>query len=164
MEAEQIPYISVSQTSFIRAYSQWSIADAFSVGADLAHDLTAGWWGLAELERRLIAPNAIWASERQVDIGWVPDAQDDARGPLAVRERHQWSSVLAPIYLQLLEGLRRVTEGKRGAALCRECGQPFLTLDARRSYFCTDRERLRHAQRERRKRVAARGQGSPANQ
>ena len=61
--------------------------------------------------------------------------------PLVVHERRWWRSLLAPVYLQLLEGLRRVTEGQRGAALCRECGQPFLTLDARRLSFCTDRER-----------------------
>ncbi len=35
-----------------------------------------------------------------------------------------WGSILAPIYLQLLEGLRRVSEGKPGATWCRECGQP----------------------------------------
>ena len=67
----------------------------------------------------------------------------------------QAASQLAPIYLQLLEGLRRVTDGQRGAGLCRECGQPFLTLDARRSSFCTDRERFRFSQRERRKRLGA---------
>ena len=37
--------------------------------------------------------------------------------PLVVRERRRWRSVLAPIHLQLLEGLRRVTEGQRGASL-----------------------------------------------
>ena len=73
----------------------------------------------------------------------------------SVHERRWWSSLLAPVYLQLLEGLRRVTEGQRGAGLCRECGQPFLTLDARRSSFCTDRERFRFSQRERRKRLGA---------
>jgi hypothetical protein len=71
-------------------------------------------------------------------------------------QRRWWSSLLAPVYLQLLEGLRRVTEGQRGAGLCRERGQPFLTLDARRSSFCTDRERFRFSQRERRKRLSAR--------
>jgi hypothetical protein len=67
----------------------------------------------------------------------------------------RWRSVLAPIYLQLLEGLRRVTEGQRAAGFCRECGLPFLTLDARRSSFCTDRDRFRFSQRARRKRVDA---------
>ena len=75
--------------------------------------------------------------------------------PLVVHERRWSSSLLAPVYLQLLEGLRRVTEGQRGAGLCRECGQPFLTLDARRSSFCTDRERFRFSQRERRKRLSS---------
>jgi hypothetical protein len=74
--------------------------------------------------------------------------------PLVVHGRRWWSSPLAPVYLQRLEGIRRVTEGQRGAAFCNECGQPFLTLDARRSSFCTDRERFRFSQRERRKRLS----------
>ena len=61
----------------------------------------------------------------------------------------------APVYLQLLEALLRVTEGQRGAGLCFECGQAFLTLDARRSSSSTDRERFRFSQRERRKRLGA---------
>jgi hypothetical protein len=77
-------------------------------------------------------------------------------GTLTVREVRRWTSVLAPVYLQLLEGLLRVTEGHRGAGICRECGQPFLTLDARRSTFCTNRERLRHSQRSHRRRIAER--------
>ena len=44
--------------------------------------------------------------------------------------------------------------GGLGAAICRECGRPFLVLDARRRFFCNDRERYRHAQRQRRKRLA----------
>jgi hypothetical protein len=67
--------------------------------------------------------------------------------PRVVHEHRWWSSLLAPVYLQVLEGLRRVTEGQRGAGLCRECGQPFLTLAARRSSFCTDRGRFRFSQR-----------------
>ena len=73
---------------------------------------------------------------------------------LLIRERRLWRSILAPIHLQLLEALRRISEGKPGAVWCKECGQPFLTLDARRSTFCTDRERLRYAQRDRRERLA----------
>ena len=76
--------------------------------------------------------------------------------PLVVHERRWWNSLLAPVYLQLLEVLRRVTEGQRGAGMCRECGQPFLTLDARRSSFWRDRERFRFSQRERRKRLSVR--------
>lgn len=71
-----------------------------------------------------------------------------------VRERRRWDPVLAPVFLQLFEGLCRVTEGQRGAAFCKECGLPFLTLDARRSVFCTDRERVRYGQREHRRRLA----------
>ena len=70
--------------------------------------------------------------------------------PLEVRT---WRSVLHPIYLQLFEALRLITEGEPGATVCRECGRPFLMLDARRRLFCNDRERYRYAQRERRRRL-----------
>lgn len=49
-----------------------------------------------------------------------------------IRERRTWDSLLAPVYVQLLDGLRRITEGQRGAAFCKECGNPFLVLDAGR--------------------------------
>lgn len=127
--------------------------------------LSADWWGLVELERRLLEPYVLRAAEFHVEVrraGFERDLsrqgeslEDHFPGPLVVHERRWWSSLLAPVYLQLLEGLRRVTEGQRGAGLCRECGQPFLTLDARRSSFCTDRERFRFSQRERRKRLGA---------
>ena len=110
--------------------------------------LTLGHSGLVELVRRLLEPYVRVAAQSDVELLWP-----DAEYPLLVSERRRWRSVLAPIALQLLEGLRRVTDGQRGAAFCRECGQPFLTLDARRSSFCNDKERFRNAQRERRKRV-----------
>jgi len=126
--------------------------------------LSSDWWGLVELERRLLQPYVRRAAAFQVEVrraGFERDLsregeslEDRFPAPLVVHERRWWSSLLAPVYLQLLEGLRRVTEGQRGAALCRECGQPFLTLDARRSSFCTDRERYRFSQRERRKRLS----------
>ena len=126
--------------------------------------LSSDWWGLVELERRLLAAYVRRAAEYQVEIrraGYERDLTregeslaDHFPAPLIVHERRWWSSLLAPVYLQLLEGLRRVTEGQRGAAFCRECGQPFLTLDARRSSFCTDRERFRFSQRERRRRLS----------
>lgn len=106
--------------------------------------------GLVELVRRIIEPNVRVAGQFEVDMPWLR-----ADLPLAVLERRRWRSVLAPIHLQLLEGLRRVTEGQRGAAFCRECGEPFLSLDARRSSFCNDQHRFRFSQRERRKRVDA---------
>lgn len=125
--------------------------------------LSSDWWGLIELERRLLEPYVRRAAEYQVEVRRAGNERDLTRegesledrfpGPLAVHARRWWSSLLAPVCLQLLEGLRRVTEGQRGAGLCRECGQPFLTLDARRSSFCTDRERFRFSQRERRKRL-----------
>lgn len=135
--------------------------------------LSADWWGLVELERRLLEPYVRKAAEYEVEMRRAGDDQnlapegqdgrDHPLGPLTVRERRWWSSLLAPVYLQLLEGLRRVTEGQRGAGLCRECGQPFLTLDARRSSFCTDRERFRFSQRERRKRLSRPASASDAD-
>ena len=113
--------------------------------------------GLLELQRRLIEPYLRSALPTEVRVEpLAPNLGPDAGTggeysgqALVVRETRIWGSILAPIYLQLLEGLRRVSEGKPGATWCRECGQPFLTLDARRSTFCTDRERVRHAQRRR---------------
>ena len=65
------------------------------------------------------------------------------------------ASSSCPSTSEPLEGLRRVSEGKPGATWCRECGEVFLTLDARRSTFCTDRERMRFAQRARARAIAA---------
>jgi hypothetical protein len=130
---------------------------------ELIDGLTSGWWGLAELQRRLIEPYVRKADEPEIALGWASRSgtsqvpEDGALGRLLVHERRRWSSLLAPVYLQLLEGLRRVTEGNKAAAFCKECRQPFLTLDARRSVFCTDRERLRYGQRERRRRLGAAG-------
>jgi hypothetical protein len=64
--------------------------------------------------------------------------------PLAPRIEFRWTSILAPIYLQLYESLRRITEDKPGAALCRECPLPFLQLDGRRTTYCNAAERNRH--------------------
>lgn len=112
--------------------------------------------GLLELQRRLIEPYLRSALPTEVRVARLtPDPRPDGGNggengqALVVRETRIWGSILAPIYLQLLEGLRRVSEGRPGATWCRECGEPFLTLDARRSTFCTDRERVRYAQRRR---------------
>ena len=125
--------------------------------------LSSDWHGLLELQRRLIEPYVKRAANFEVEVDrerwWLEEPDDTGhtetiKPELLVRERRLWRSILAPIYLQLLEALRRVSEDKPGAVCCKECGQPFLTLDARRSTFCTDRERLRYAQRDRRDRVA----------
>ncbi len=77
--------------------------------------------------------------------------------------RYAGGSPSSPIYLQLFEALRRISEGEPGAATCRECGQPFLVLDARRRFFCNDRERYRFTQRQRRLRIATEDDaGEPA--
>jgi hypothetical protein len=139
-------------------YPTWEAQAALDDPVDqaLGDGLGSDPWSLVELMRRLMAPYVSRAGEHRVEVDWpsfpAPGDQQDA--PLVIRERRTWSSLLAPVYVQLLEGLRRVTESQRGAAFCRECGQPFLVLDARRSTFCTDRERLRYGQRMHRLRVA----------
>lgn len=161
--AEGIPILWVPESDWAYEWSEYDVTAAPS-GRQITGRLSSDWWGLVELERRLLSPYVRRAAEHIVEIRRVGYERELSRegermhesfpGPLAVHERRWWSSLLAPVYLQLLEGLLRVTEGQRGAAFCKECGQPFLTLDARRSSFCTDRERYRHGQRERRKRLA----------
>lgn len=123
--------------------------------------------GLIDIQRRLMTPYVKRAASQRVEIGLTASVFPDparlngppehAAGPIQIRERRLWSSLLAPVYLQLFEALRRVSEGNGGAAWCRECGQPFLTLDARRSTYCNDKERYRYSQRERRKRLDSGG-------
>jgi hypothetical protein len=130
-------------------------------------DLGDGWWSLARLQVRLLLDSIQRAGEPRIDVWWSldeGDADGERLGPLGVREVRSWTSVLAPIHLQLFEALRRVSEGDRGAGRCRECGQPFLTLDARRAAFCTDRERLRWAQRDHRRRAAERAAAADEGQ
>ncbi len=163
--AEGIPMLWVPEVDWDYEWSEYEIEHVPPSGRSPTGRLSSDWWGLVELERRLLDPFVRRAAEYQVEIRRAGFERDLSRegesmrdrfpAPLVVHERRWWSSLLAPVYLQLLEGLRRVTEGQRGAALCRECGQPFLTLDARRSSFCTDRERFRFSQRERRKRLGA---------
>jgi hypothetical protein len=116
--------------------------------------LSLDWRGLVELERRLLEPWVQQAARYEVGLVYTPE------GPLDTLRIQVWTSVLAPIYLQLFEGLRLATERHLGAAFCRECGLPFLTLDARRAVFCTERERNRYAQRLMRRRQAAKAAGS----
>jgi hypothetical protein len=139
-----LPRLQVPQDAWTREWVGYDLP--FFVDGRYAR-LPTDRGGLLELQRRLIEPylQRAVASDVRVERS---DASSDGRGQeLVVRETRIWGSILAPIYLQLLEGLRRVSEGKPGATWCRECGEVFLTLDARRSTFCTDRERVRHAQR-----------------
>jgi len=127
--------------------------------------LHVDWHGLVDLQRRLLTSYVQRAAAHAVVLeqrGWGDPQSADASepetnvGPVRVQQRRTWRSLLAPVYLQLFEGLRRVSEDHSGATWCRECHEPFLTLDARRSSFCNDRHRFRYAQRERRRRLAAR--------
>jgi hypothetical protein len=123
-------------------------------GAEDYQSLGSTWDSALSLERRLMEPYVAHAVERRFTIELQP-RPDDGRRVFVAREAREWLSALAPIYLQLFESLRRISEGEPGAAMCRECGQPFLVLDARRRFFCNDRERFRFSQRERRRRIAA---------
>ena len=77
----------------------------------------SGWWrrGPDGRHRRQAA--------RSRSAGWQHSGLAEGPKP-SVHERRCWSSLLAPVYLQLLEGPHRVTDGQRGAWLCREGGQP----------------------------------------
>ena len=116
--------------------------------------LGSTWESMLELERLLVEPNVARAVERRFRIELEPRGED-GRKVLVPREDRQWNSILAPIYLQLFEALRRISGGEPGAATCRECRRPFLVLDARRRFFCNDRERFRFSQREHRRRLSA---------
>jgi len=154
--AERVPMLWVPGAQWERTWLGYNIEETPTPRWALGR-MSADWLGLVELERRLLEPYVRRAAERDVELRRVGFEEEVTResasrkepfpGPLGVYERRRWTSVLAPVYVQLLEGLIRVTEGQRGAAICRECGNPFLTLDARRSSFCTDRERYRHGQR-----------------
>ena len=70
------------------------------------------WHGLFELERVLLEPFVRVAAARDLHIGRVPPAEspspDESRGgrwygTLVVHEERAWRSLLAPMYLQLLE-------------------------------------------------------------
>lgn len=121
----------------------------------LTEGLGTGWWDLVELERRLIEPYVRRAMTQRVDLvlRLEPGSSGQAggspwpSGPLLVLERRVWASVLAPIYLQLLGALQRVTEGRPAARRCKECGRPFLIADERRSTFCNRAHQNRAAQR-----------------
>jgi hypothetical protein len=112
---------------------------------------------LAEAQDRLMfrAERAVRSATRLVPFidedGRETIGHDQGEGRrLSWREQREWRSVLAPVSLQLFESWRRISEGLPGAARCRECGQPFLILDGRRTTFCTNRERNRYDQRKRR--------------
>jgi hypothetical protein len=163
LKSEGVPMLWVPEADWYDEWSGYEVESETPTARWVKGRISSDWWSLVELERRLLTPYVKRAAEHIVEIrraGYERDLTREGEtmtdrfpGALLVYERRWWSSLLAPVYLQLLEALRRVTEGQRGAALCRECGLPFLTLDARRSSFCTDRDRFRFSQRERRKRL-----------
>jgi hypothetical protein len=122
---------------------------------DKAKVLGTDWDHAVALERLLLAPYVVRAVERRFTMTFEPqDVGAEKRSVLVPREERVWHSILAPIYLQLFEALRRITEGEPGAAICHECGRPFVVLDARRRFFCNERERYRYAKRQQRRRLA----------
>jgi hypothetical protein len=159
---EDVPFIWIPYTDWAGHWHQFEMDGATPHGRLPSGPLHVDWHGLVDLQRRLITPYVQRAAVHDVVVGQRGSADaassDESApeanlGPVRVEQRRVWRSLLAPVYLQLLEGLRRVSDGQSGATWCRECGQPFLTLDARRSSFCNDRERFRFAQRERRRRL-----------
>lgn len=119
-----------------------------------ANVLGTTWAETVELLRLTIEPRIQRAVESRFTTQMVDMSAGGVERPvLEPLEVRLWRSILHPIYAQLFEALRRITEGKPGATVCRECGRPFLVLDERRRLFCNDRERYRYAQRERRKRM-----------
>lgn len=168
IKAENVPILWVPEMDWDSEWSDYDVESGPPSGRSPTGRLSSDWWGLLELERRLLATYVRTAAAHQVEIGRVGQERDLAvageslrdrfPGPLVVHERRWWTSLLAPVYLQLLEGLRRASEGSRGGAWCRECNEPFLTLDARRSSFCIDRDRFRFSQRERRRRLGSAGE------
>ena len=162
--AEDVPVLWVPRSGWEGHWAEYEILNTSGHGRRPWGRLSADWHGLLELQRRLMEPYVHKAAEHDIEIvrdgSWRRPPLGGGRNlewgrPLLVNERRWWRSLLAPVYLQLLEGLRRISEGKAGAAFCRECGQPFLVLDARRSTYCNDRERFRYAQRQRRQRLAS---------
>jgi hypothetical protein len=141
-------------------YDSWERDDVGPAGplpsdpTEKAKVLGSSWELAVALERLLIAPYVSRAVERRFTMTFESQEVDEStRLVLVPREERVWQSILPPIYLQLFEALRRITEGEPGAAICHECGRPFLVLDARRRFFCNERERFRHAKREQRKRL-----------
>jgi hypothetical protein len=134
------------------AYDQ--VWGAVSAGASrlpmVGHDRA----GLLEVARRLLEPYVRRTTVTGLALGPLEAGDGPSAAPFEVIEARVWRSALLPIHLQLLEAYRRLTEGTPGAVRCRECGEPILALDPRRTAFCNDRERFRFSQRERRKRLA----------
>lgn len=157
------PFIWVPWADYVAQWHQFGMDRSAPHGRLPSGPLHVDWHGLVDLQRRLLTPYVQRAAAHVVVVEQrggahviEPSAPEENVGPILVEQRRVWRSLLAPIYLQLFEGLRRVSEGESGATWCRECDEPFLTLDARRSSFCNDRHRFRFAQRERRRRLGAR--------
>ena len=113
--AEGIPILWVPRASWEREWYGYNIDETPSARYPLGR-LSSDWWGLVELERRLLGPYIKRAAEREVELRRAGIEEELTReqasrrepfpGPIVVHERRRWRSVLAPIYLQLLEGLR----------------------------------------------------------
>ena len=115
--ADGVPMILVALDRE-RHFPTWEARAALDDPVDhaLSDGRPAGPWGLIELQRRLMAPYIAGAGGHRVEARWPDDATGDAimGRSLQVHEVRTWDSILSPVYVQLLEGLRRVTEGLRG--------------------------------------------------
>jgi hypothetical protein len=129
---------------------EFSVVEEANRRADV---LGTTWDEAVELLRLTIEPRLQRAAESRLTTQLVDEKLEGTqRRVLEPVEMRIWRSIIHPIYAQLFEALRRITEGKTGATLCRECGRPILILDDRRQFFCNDRERYRYHARERRQR------------
>ncbi len=160
VQRQQVPLLWVPKAGWQAFWLRYGAAHPTDGDSDLRWRPRTDRAGLVWLQLQLMAPflSRAIATQGEVDFGLarqVPDGASVPLAPIEIYEARTWRSLLAPVYLQLFEALRRISEGHSGATLCKECGQPFLTLDARRSSFCNDRERFRFTQREHRKRLAA---------
>lgn len=152
---EQWPRVTMFERAAPAAERTVERPDDQPVSYGIARDAGTTWEATVELERVLMTPYIERALERQVTIRHeLLERDGQTRMALVVREWREWGSILAPIYIQLFAALQRITRGEVGAAVCRECGQPFVVIDARRRLFCNARARYRHTQRQRRQRLA----------
>lgn len=131
-------------------------------GIDGVDALVGTWEGTVEFTRRLIEPYVTIALRREFGLEFQEaETKHGRRAVLHAWDWRVWRSILAPISLQVLDSLRRVSEGEIGAATCQQCGEGFLVLDGRRRRFCNERHRHRWTERQRRQRLKEQRAATP---